>query len=328
MPDDIYGSPVHGLAFDDDVRLAAATKAMFPPRGIFGEYPGATPKYARNYGEREPDFRETMARLFLQVKDYKAFIASFPQERELTAIATVLGGTDPGSAGVAGGGGYIDFILQSAQHNLQEKMQVVETLSDDHVAYFFGQAAPTFAYGGTLINTQQDDQAMNMLRLYSNFGRGTVLAKANRVISLRYDGLIVSGPMINLSFSQTAETEMAVPFSFNILVKRLTIIPNGRSGLVQLQTPFATKDETGFTPFVSTQLPAGLAQAAARMVPRETAKIAPAATAAAGLAEQTRKNDEADKKTIDEMRDNVVAESGNVATLPREERLAVLGLTE
>lgn len=273
-PDTIWDIQAGGLPSDDDI--AAASKSfVLPPRGIFAAVPGATPKYATNVGEQETDFRETMARMFLQVTDYKAFVESF-EGSATQPIATVLGGQASEKTGTTGGAGYIDFLLQSVQHNFQEKAQVVETLADDHVAYFFGQSAPTFSYGGTLINTKQDDQAMNMLRLYRDLGRGSMLASRNTLISIRYDGLIVSGAMMNLSLGLNAETESAVPFSFNLLVKQVVLLPNPYAGIVTLSTPFAAASD-GYLPFSQGALNVNTAMVRPAMIP-STAPVPAAST--------------------------------------------------
>ena len=217
--ENVWDMPGGGFAYDADLK-AVEEDVLNPPRGVFGEFPGVTPKYARNTGDAR-DFREQMARMFLQVPDYNKFLKSITDTNSWQ-IAKVLAGTasQDGKTSPQGGFGYIDFLLQSVQHAFQEKYQVVETLADDHVAYFFGQGAPIFSYSGTLINTKQDDQAMNMLRLYSEMGRGSKLASLSTLLSLRYDGLIVSGAMLNLSLGLQAEMEMAVPFSFSLLVKK------------------------------------------------------------------------------------------------------------
>jgi hypothetical protein len=241
--------------------------AIRPPTGIFAAFPGATPKYALNAGEMETDFRETMARMFLQVKDYKLFVESFAGS-ETQPIATVLGGQSADKSDTTGGKGYIDFLLQNVQHNFQEKAQVVETLADDHVAYFFGQSTPTFGYSGSLFNTKQDDQALNMLRLYEDIGRGSKLAGRNTLISLRYDGLIVSGAMMNLSLGLNAETEMIVPFSFNLLVKKVQLLKNPYSGIVMLTKPFASASD-GYSPFSSGAANVNTATVRPTMIPSE-----------------------------------------------------------
>lgn len=243
----VWDMQVGGLSSDDDVKDAAKTLTR-PPRGIFAAIPGATPKYVQNVGEQETDFRETMARMFVQVKDYKAFVKSFDGSRT-QPLARVLGGQATEKTGTTGGAGYVDFLLQSVSQTLSEKVQVVEVLADDHVAYFFGQATPTFAFSGSLINTKQDDQAMNMLRLYRDIGRGSALASRNTLISVRYDGLIVSGTMLNLTWSLNAEMETVVPFSYNLLVKQITVLPNlYDGGVVSLQTQFAAASD-GYQPF-------------------------------------------------------------------------------
>jgi len=258
---------------EDQAKVKAFRRA---PTGVFAAFPGSTPKYATNTGEIETDFRETMARMFMQVTDYKDFKGTYFSDQPVQRIAEVLAGETTEQTGTSGGNGYIDFLLQSVQHGLSEKSQVVETLADSHVAYFFGEAAPVFAYSGILLNTKQDDQAMNMLRLYRNFGRGSRLAINKTLISIRYDGLIVSGAMMNLSWSLSAETETALPFSFNLLVKDIVTLPNPPSGLVLLNQQFAAgsvDNPGGFKPFgqgaldVGTKPTSPIAATAAPVVP-------------------------------------------------------------
>lgn len=241
-------------------------------RGVFAEFPGMTPKYAWNSrdGSRERDFTETMARLFVQVgpKEYEKFYQSVAASSpESEPLAKVLAGTNVAVGSENGGAGYVDFLLQSAQHNVQEKMEVVELLSDNHVAYFYGQAAPTFSYSGSLINTIQDDQAMNMLRIYRDMIRGSQLARRRKVVRLRYDGMIVTGAAMNLQWALSAENESVVPFSFSILVKQITILPNDEYGLVKLSEPFASSQV--LPPITGVQLNPGTRPVRTTMVPKE-----------------------------------------------------------
>lgn len=231
-----------GIPFAADLKATAGT-AVRPPRGVFAEVPGATPKYALNWGEPGVDFREQMARMFLPVSNYEALLRDFSTDPQGLQLAKVLGGTvnSDGMTNPSGteGNGYIDFLLQNVQKAFTEKMQLVETLADDHVAYFFGQSAPMFVYSGTLLNTKQDDQAINMLRIYRDMARGSQLANRRTLISIRYDSYMVSGAMVNLSLGLNAETEMAVPFSFSLLVKQMLLLPNVYSSAVMLTDKFA-----------------------------------------------------------------------------------------
>lgn len=157
-----------------------------------------------------------MARMFLSVADTgdankQQFLDTLPTGA-VRDIGSVLTGN-------GGNGGYIDFLLASVQEAFQEKVQVNEVLSDNYVAFFFGQTAPTFNYSGYLINSYQDDHRVGMHLAYQNLLRGTQLARRHALVRLRYDSVIVSGALLNMQQSISAENELAIPFSFQLLVK-------------------------------------------------------------------------------------------------------------
>jgi hypothetical protein len=180
-----------------------------------------------------------MARMFLRIPPelYDSFLASL-EDADTRKIARVLAGDDVSK----GGHGYIDFLLQSAAHELNEKVQITETLSDGYVAFFFGQAPPIFQYQGVLLNTYQDDWTMRMFRIFQNLGRGTQLARRNLTMRIRYDSMIVSGAMTSFRWTTTAGQETRCPFGFSFLVKSIQVL----YGNVAPPTQFA--DEEGFTP--------------------------------------------------------------------------------
>jgi len=192
--------------------------------GVHSAWPFMSPKYAKHKAGRNHEFEDTMARMFIQVPPdlYTKFLASL-EDPETEKIAKILTGDDIKQGGV----GYLDFFLQNATHSFNEKVQVVETLSDSYVAFFFGHSAPIFSYQGTLMNTYQDDWTMRMFRIFRDLGRGTQLAKRGFVLRLRYDSMIVSGAMVNFQWSLQAGQEIACPFSFNLLVKNIQIIYGG-----------------------------------------------------------------------------------------------------
>jgi hypothetical protein len=169
---------------------------------------------------------------------YKRAINSFA-EGETKEIARKLMGDGLGGQG---GLGYIDFLLQQAAHSVAEKYQIAETLSDNYVSFFFGQQAPMFNYSGTLINTYQDDWAMRMFRLYRDIARGSQLARRGLLFYMRYDSMIVSGVLTAFNFSLQAEMEMAVPFTLQMLVKKVHILYDG------LTTPTEVPSGDNFIP--------------------------------------------------------------------------------
>lgn len=188
------------------------------PGGVFARtLQGATPKYAINDGdEREPGQAKTLARMYIKTSHLDELKRSITDLEVKNHLIDILA-KNP----VNNNAGYVDFFLSQISHSFQEKVQVVETLSDNYVAYYFGSAAPVFSYTGFLLNTVQDDQAVSFLRLYQALLRGTQLARRGLVVSLRYDSFVVVGTMMNYSDSRTANSENTVQFSFNFLVKKM-----------------------------------------------------------------------------------------------------------
>lgn len=231
------------------------------PHGMFGEFPGQTPKYARNTGARGDDYRETWARLFIQLPSKDALDAYLREIQasspETLPLATMLAGT-----GSQGGNGYIDFILTSAQHAFMEKAEKIEFLNDDFVVYYYGQAIPTFSYNGMLMNTYQDDQVNNLFRLYREMLRGTALAKTKQAVMMKYSGFIVTGYWDAFGFNLQSDNENVCQFNFQVTVKEFGLAPNLQYGLAPLSSPFdgaslsTANQVTGTTAVQSVSLPA------------------------------------------------------------------------
>jgi hypothetical protein len=219
---------VYAIGVDQLLNGAIPDAATFNPAngpgGIFaGELQGFTPKYALNQGPRETQQKNTMARMYVSVPNGErtTFASSITDPNLRQYIVPRLIG--PGSQ-EATDTGYMDFFLQQIQSPLQEKYQVVETLSDNYVAYFFGQSAPVWQYSGELLNTVQDDQLSAWVRMYVAILRGTQLARRGKVVSLRYDNFIVTGTIVNTSWVHNAQNEMRISFNFSLLVKRVYVV--------------------------------------------------------------------------------------------------------
>lgn len=195
-------------------------------QGVFGLHPLMTPKYARNEGLRDAEFKETLARMYVSLADAdqktkSLYLKSLPKDDRVQALAKVLIGSGAGSGG---GAGFIDFFLSQAQESFNEKLQVDEVLGDNYVAFYFGQAPPIFSYSGMLLNSQQDDQVTGFALAYQHLLRGTSLARRGALLRLRYNGVIVSGTVNSMTAALGAENELAVPFSFTLLVKEYVIL--------------------------------------------------------------------------------------------------------
>lgn len=203
--------------------------------GVFSKNPGSTPKYAINKGIRDNEFRETMARLFIQIPESERdlFVKSVPEEsRELAEILCGVG------EGASGGTGFIDFILNTAVEDFQEKYQLIETMSDNFIIYMFGQRAVPFQYSGILYNSYQDDQRVWMLRLYRDILRGTQLARRKTLVRLRYDSVIVTGVFLGMQQTLSGDAENYVNFSFVIQPTQYVIFSPPYGSPTKLSTPF------------------------------------------------------------------------------------------
>jgi hypothetical protein len=201
------------------------TQGLGRSYGVFAPNPGSTSKLALNDSARKRDaeYRETMARLFLDIAPsrYEEFLRSVSPSAEPLARALLLGGEMQG----AGGTGFIDFLLTEAQEQFSEKIQVVDTLTDNYVAFFSGRDPAYAGYSGYFLNTYQDDQRVWFLQAYHEILRGSRLAARNMMVNLRYDSVLVSGYMTNLSLFLDGETEItACRFTFQLLVKRYQIL--------------------------------------------------------------------------------------------------------
>lgn len=262
--------------------------ANAPAGGVFSELiQGATPKYAFNRGARgDTQQRNTLARIFMRVdaSEYDSiFLPSIGDSQVRDHLAKRIAGDPLGPPHGRHDTGYIDFLITQAQSQLTEKFDVSETLADNYVAYFFGQAAPVFSYSGYLINSKQDDQATNFLRLYIALLRGTQLARRQKIASLRYDSYIVSGAMVNLQLSHNAQNELLIPFSFNFLVKKL-IISNFTRGWTPTSVGGEFADDPLLVPYDGRpRAESALQDIVARTPPGTVAGPAPDAPVASGL---------------------------------------------
>ena len=208
-------------------------------QGAFGRNPGATPKFALNRGPRDAEYSETMARLFIALPpdEIQSFLNSVSPDARPLAQVLIAGGPTGG----AGGTGFMDFLLTSAVEDFQEKAQIVDTLTDNYVAFYAGQVPPVFQYSGTVLNTYQDDQRVWLLRLYREILRGTRLANRNVVANLRYDSFLVTGYLESLRLTLDGDQgRTAGQFSFNMRVQRMSVLTPPLAAPTITTTPAVT----------------------------------------------------------------------------------------
>jgi hypothetical protein len=208
-------------------------------RGQFAQYTlGSTPKYAINEGFREDFFQNTLSRLYMAVPatEWPLFERSIASRETLQLARRIAGRIQERTVrdspngptrkvSTLEGSGYIDFFIQQAGMGFQEDVDIKKTLADNFVVYTFGEQPKVWQYSGWLMNTVQDDQATSFMRAYMDLFRATQLARRQKTVSLKIDSYIITGAIIALNMSLQANPEIVVPFSFQLLVKRVTILP-------------------------------------------------------------------------------------------------------
>ena len=216
-------------------------------RGVYALQPAMTPKYhtGRSVAGQNDKSLEKMARMFITFPPEpsalrEAFINSVgePAKRFARAMATT---GDVQSGGL----GYIDFFMTQAQEPLVENAQIVEVLGDNYVSYFYGQKPPIFRYDGVLLNSVQDDWRIAMWLIYTYIIRGTQLARRKVAVTLAYDSVMITGSIMNMTEILRADNELAVPFSFNMLVQRMDVVKLPLYGPTPVQTfPYKLTPDT------------------------------------------------------------------------------------
>lgn len=197
-------------------------------KGVFAQYPAMTPKFTPTNDDRA---LETMARLIVPMSGQPAlnkYLASFgkPNASEARKLAESLASIGSRNGANKYGMGYIDFLLTSAVEAYQEKVQIVDVLSDNYVAYYFGAQPPVFQYSGVLLNSKQDDWRSAFTIIYNDIIRGTELARRRAVVTLSYDNMAVTGTVMNMSQNFSADGpfyQLAASFNFSMLVQRIDV---------------------------------------------------------------------------------------------------------
>ena len=171
-----------------------------------------TPKYTDPFS---PDVDRRMAKFIIS-----ADLA--------TIIAKVNPASVSGDSGYANlikqGRGFFDFFLQNIDESVEDKFQLVETLGDSYAIFGLGQKPKIFTYSGVLLNTKENDWRLNFIQMYDKYISISRLAKfhqngvSSNQVTLIYDTVTVRGALLNLRTTLRADNEIAVPFSFSMLI--------------------------------------------------------------------------------------------------------------
>jgi hypothetical protein len=134
---------------------------------------------------------------------------------------------DPNNADTRNGAksGYDSFLLTGVSANLSEKTQIVTTFGDNEVIYYFGRNPIAFNISGTLIDSVDNDWFTEWIVAYAGALRGTELARNYELLRIVLPNMTIDGSISNVSWDQTSNSDVSIPFSFTFLVKTLVPTP-------------------------------------------------------------------------------------------------------
>jgi hypothetical protein len=217
--------------------------------------PVSTPIYSnndltgKNLGTNTTNYATKMARLALNLTtlEITALKRRLPA---LTGLIDQLAGSGEAALGTYG---YIDFLLQSASHRLNETISVSETLDDLYAGYAFGQSPPVFGYSVILLNNKQDLHAHKMFLIYRELLRAYALTHHRALCYMIYDGYAVSGYIRDFSWTLQAADESYVQGEFSLLVKGMQLlnqeqVQTAKSFTFSAQSPLVTPTPTQLVP--------------------------------------------------------------------------------
>jgi hypothetical protein len=117
------------------------------------------------------------------------------------------------------------FILMQMSVTHQERMQIVET-NKEYQALFFDKKPEVLQISGMLKNTIDNPWSVNMIFLWDELMRGTILAQNGYICQLYADGELFEGYPFNFQRSKVAGADNLVNFNFSFLIKNRIMVYN------------------------------------------------------------------------------------------------------
>ena len=115
--------------------------------------------------------------------------------------------------------GYDKFLITGVSCSMNEKTQVTQVFGDNEVVYYFGREPIILNISGVLIDSPDNDWFAQFAKMYSEFLRGSQLAKNYELLKLVLPNMAITGTMSGFSWTQDANRDVDIPFSFQFIAK-------------------------------------------------------------------------------------------------------------
>lgn len=125
--------------------------------------------------------------------------------------------------------GYDKFLITGVSCAMTEKTQVTQVFGDNEVVYYFGREPIIFNISGVLIDSPDNDWFAQWMKMYSEFLRGTQLAKNYELLRIVLPNMTITGTISGFNWNQDANRDVDLPFSFQFIAK--VVEPTAATGL-------------------------------------------------------------------------------------------------
>lgn len=128
--------------------------------------------------------------------------------------------------------GYDKFLITGVSCQMAEKMQIQEVFGDHEVVYYFGRQPLIFNISGMLIDSPDNNWFVTWIKMYSEFLRGTALAKNYELLKIVLPNMAITGSISAFNWTQSSERDVDIPFSFQFVAKVVEPLPATSDGMI------------------------------------------------------------------------------------------------
>jgi hypothetical protein len=128
--------------------------------------------------------------------------------------------------------GYDKFLLTNVSCEMNEKVQISEVFGDSEVVYYFGRHPLIFSISGVLIDSPDNSWFVDWIKLYSDFLRGSQLARNYELVRIVLPNMEITGSISSFGWGQNSARDVDISFSMQFIAKVVTPIDATPDGMV------------------------------------------------------------------------------------------------
>lgn len=116
-------------------------------------------------------------------------------------------------------GVFNNFSLNNVQEASQDAIKLHVNFSEHWNLFFFGQQPKIYAFSGVFLDSREYPYYQEFMVAYEKYLRGRKSVENKMEFVISYQGKILTGYLISVGVTSTAETSYIKHFNFNVIVK-------------------------------------------------------------------------------------------------------------